>query len=363
MVLQLIGKDRLTNTTSLESKSRTNPVFKTRPPQPRRINHRLLVSPLALASHTSIGPPRAVPPPRAIALPRSIPVSRPAEKTTIRHTIHKRHTIRTIIQVYLKNIQSIDLTPGFGDYLRGAVYLYRLQSKYNFILKLDYSQHPISQYISNDLVIPLDSNNNLQVFEDLCWWSNNKMTGNDLTSFMDIIFNSSNDYRVLTNRIYSGYIAGHILSVEEQEFMKRQIIPSDSIKTKVDAIVDTYTEGYNILHIRSGDDTLINGNNNVNHNFYSIVESNLNLIQSLPVIVISDSIQIREELHNQYGFYISGYEVEHSGKADNDLEGTVIEFFLMSRSKTIFSLSVYQWGSTFSTMASAIYNIPLIRLS
>jgi hypothetical protein len=366
MVLHLLEKDKLTNNTSLESKSRTKAVLKTIPlPPPRLANH----PPLGLASHTIIVPPRAIPVSRAIPvlralpLPRALPVSRNAEKAATRHTINNRHQIRTIIQVYLKNVQSIDLTPGFGDYLRGAIYLYRLQLKYNFKLKLDYSQHPISQYISNDSPTPLDSKNNLQVFEDLYWWSHNKITGNDLISFMHIIFNSSNDYRVFTNRLYSGYIAGHILSVEEQEFMKRQILPSDSIKSKVDAIVDTYIEGYNILHIRSGDDTLINGNNNVNHNFYSIVESNLSVLQSLPVIVISDSIQIREELHKLYGFYISGYQVEHSGKANNDLEGTVIEFFLMSRSKTIFSLSVYEWGSTFSTMASAIYNVPLIRLS
>ena len=180
---------------------------------------------------------------------------------------------------------------------------------------------------------------------------------------MNIIFSSSNDYKVFTNRVYPGYFAGHTLSVEEADFMKRQIQPSSYIHNKIEAIINKYTEGYNILHIRSGDNTLIDNVNSPADNFYSIIQSNLSTIQSLPVIVLSDSIIIREELHRLYGFHVSGCEVAHTGKANNDLEGTVIEFFLMSRSKRIFSLSVYEWGSTFSTMASAIYNVPLIRFS
>jgi hypothetical protein len=145
--------------------------------------------------------------------------------------------------------------------------------------------------------------------------------------------------------------------------MRQNIKPVANINNKIDDIVNKYTNGFHILHIRSGDDTLINNIDNSSDNFYSIINSNLNTISSLPVIVISDSIKIREELNKLYGFNITGCEVAHSGKVNTDLEGTVIEFFLMSRSRKIFSLSIYEWGSTFSTMCAAIYNVPLIKLT
>ena len=41
---------------------------------------------------------------------------------------------------------------------------------------------------------------------------------------------------------------------------------------------------------------------------------------------------------------------------------TLKDFFVMSKSKLIYSFSVYDWGSCFSDMCSQIYSIPIIKI-
>ena len=71
---------------------------------------------------------------------------------------------------------------------------------------------------------------------------------------------------------------------------------------------------------------------------------------------------MKKDLIEQFHFLGTDEMPVHAGMGKDDLKGTVVEFFLMSKATSIFSLSVYEWGSTFSTMCSAIYDIPLMKL-
>ena len=47
---------------------------------------------------------------------------------------------------------------------------------------------------------------------------------------------------------------------------------------------------------------------------------------------------------------------------ENALLETLVDFYVMSNSNLIISISVYGWGSSFSDMCSQIYNGPIIKM-
>jgi hypothetical protein len=57
-------------------------------------------------------------------------------------------------------------------------------------------------------------------------------------------------------------------------------------------------------------------------------------------------------------------EIIHLGYLNSEnkeiaIENTLIDFFLICGAKKIYSLSVYDWNSGFSIMASRLYDIPV----
>ena len=56
------------------------------------------------------------------------------------------------IHSYLKQCNSSHYCPGFGDWLRGTVTLWKYCKKYNYDLHIDPSIHPIFQYFEDQFL-------------------------------------------------------------------------------------------------------------------------------------------------------------------------------------------------------------------
>ncbi len=59
--------------------------------------------------------------------------------------------------------------------------------------------------------------------------------------------------------------------------------------------------------------------------------------------------------------------ITHSGEKENDdvnldeMRDTMLDFFIMSKARKIYSISPYNWGSGFSEWCSKVYDIPCVK--
>lgn len=254
-----------------------------------------------------------------------------------------------------------DLGPGFGDYLRGSIYLYKLSKKYGFKLLLDMSHHPVSKYL--DINIDLSEYSSLETKDQHQWYA---LPNNYLDNMILELLKKNKINCIFVTDPYHNFWHNHIVDEDTQEFMKSYIKPTVDINMKVNNLIETFrltNNKFNILHIRLGDEFLINGQQyNKNDYINYIINTKKPELNKLPLIVLADCYNLKQQLANEYNFLTTDIIPKHINRRDTDLEGTIIEFFLMSRANSIYSVSSYWWGSTFSTMCSAIFNIPLCRI-
>ena len=247
--------------------------------------------------------------------------------------------------------------PGFGDILKGTVSLYMISKKNNYDFYLDLTSHPIGKYITQNIpnnLLNLDKEVdeyfiefNIFNHDNLIEEVNKKMENQDIGLF------ETNCEPKIVNEI-----------TNEDKLKLQQIIkPNLYLQNKIDSIKDELNlVNYSILHIRTGDNNI---NKGLDSKLIASVENQLSKI-NLPnnILLLSDSNELKIYLNEKYNYNIIQSEIIHLGylnsnNKDSGIESTLIDFFLICGSNKIYSLSVYDWNSGFSTMASRIYDIPI----
>ena len=82
-------------------------------------------------------------------------------------------------------------------------------------------------------------------------------------------------------------------------------------------------------------------------------------------LVLSNSA-VFNALAKENGFKVREGLVAHSGYSeltDDEALGILLDFFLLSHSKTIHQISTYGWGSGFSQLAACVYELPILSNS
>jgi bifunctional pyridoxal-dependent enzyme with beta-cystathionase and maltose regulon repressor activities len=114
-------------------------------------------------------------------------------------------------------------------------------------------------------------------------------------------------------------------------------------------------KNYNVLHIRCSD-------NHFTTNCYS--PKILNEIKKLELnentIIISNNSHIKKQIHEKFGFYFIDLDARHTAHSTNysELESTIIEYIILSKSSNIVCFSYYPHGSGFSEQCAVLNNIP-----
>jgi hypothetical protein len=268
---------------------------------------------------------------------------------------------KTVVNVYKKNTKTYDPT-GFGDYLRGCAYLYKLSKELNFNLEFDVSHHPISEYIlTNNTNKDRTQEEQNNVIEFVTWWLKPSYSVDNYLK--EILEGEENRVYIYVTDPYHNFWHNHMLEEDECKYLSDNIRPIDSISSKIDNILNQMLlTDFNILHIRTGDATL--NNNEPSQLSESIIQDVINNKYNLNpnnTIILSDSLETKVKF-KKYNFKTTDIVPVHTGISNTNLEGSLIEFYLMARAKSIYSISTYFWGSTYSTMCSAIYNIPIYRI-
>jgi len=122
---------------------------------------------------------------------------------------------------------------------------------------------------------------------------------------------------------------------------------------------------YGVIHIRSGDKYLVNGET-MTISFMNKID-NIVKFYTFPdrrYLIISDCNILKKYLKSHPNFYIYVRKIEHLGgeglksTETNGIMNTILDFFLMEHSNAILSISVYDHVSGFSKYASIINDIP-----
>jgi hypothetical protein len=248
---------------------------------------------------------------------------------------------KTIVHVF-------NYSSGFGDYLRGSIYLAQLVKFFNINLELDISRHTISNCIENKN----EMNNIDKPIHSFYYNGDNEYTNKIKLLFLINKFKKSKNKKlyIVTNLNYN--INGLSLDIQNyiNSYFKFKNFYYDEVKKLFNLT------NYNVLHIRCNDDYFNNDFND--NNLISKIEK-LDLNEN--TIVISNNYSLKKTLNKLFGFYFIDSKAVHTANTSNksdDLYSTIIEYIILSKSSQTYCFSYYKHGSGFSEQCSVLNNVP-----
>ena len=157
-----------------------------------------------------------------------------------------------------------DKSPGLGDFLRGCFYVMQLSKLLNLEFDIDFSNHPMSQYIESQENKNMSINyNNLEFVKGLnrpphLWYDSNphidKYFANNIINKLNN-YSNSDTYGLFSNAFPINY---NFLD-EGRNFVKFKLTPNKIMQDYIDI---TFNElqleknTYATIHIRTGDQYL-----------------------------------------------------------------------------------------------------------
>lgn len=283
--------------------------------------------------------------------------------------------LKKIVHVYQLNYVN-GKSPGLGDFLRGSFCFMQLSKLYNLDFDIDFSNHPMSRYLENVQCTDGIDYNNIEIYYDINL-SREKLIEFEKTEIKNVdpkFINNTIDLLNGQNCEVFGFLSNaypfyNKYTDEGKHFMKSKLEPNDVMKSYVEQSLDELglnKKGYGVIHIRTGDSNIYDSNNTISNDFFNKIKTILNslILTERRYLIISDSNILKNMLKSYPNFYILIKPIAHLGgeaiqnTEDNSVMNTMLDFYLMSHSNTIMSLSVYGHVSGFSKYCSAIYGIP-----
>ena len=244
---------------------------------------------------------------------------------------------------------------GFGDYLRGCLFLAQLCIHQKKIFLMNYSKHPIHIFLAGgDISTPS-------------------------LALLEFPFPMKTKYDYL-QRIYflnqtkqeNIYITDNSFPFQQIQqkaihYVLQQIQPSSLLIESISNYLDELSlekNSFIIIHLRIGDEVLL-GNKNIP--VYIVKKINYILNQILnpnkKYLLISDNTGVKYIIHKYFPFiHFKKTEIIHLGlsntKEKDGILDTLTEFFLMKHSQQIISFSTYSHRTSFGEVASILFNKP-----
>lgn len=255
------------------------------------------------------------------------------------------------------------LPPGFGDFLRGTIALYKYCKEYNYKLYIDSQSHPLFQYLEEN---PHYVKYKLEdVLEYTCY---SMISYENLDSTLINNFKSNKPFTCLTNGFYTK-IDGKLenwgpITEDCAAFMREILTPNDFLKKEIFNAYKTIgidmTRGYAAIHLRFGDDLLIDKKYSKNHciNVRDMLTDICTGNPDKQFVFLCDSEKMGQIIHSiTPGIFYWNSKKVHLGNLDDEsaVLHTMMDFFIIANAEAIISNR-----SGFSTAASIIFNKPIV---
>jgi hypothetical protein len=247
---------------------------------------------------------------------------------------------KTIVHVYPAKFYSDKIPPGLGDFLRGSIFLAQYAKQEGIDFKIDLSNHNISNYLENTQVPSLLKPE--EFFE-------NYNKGPILTRLA--LFLNSKDERI--NLCTNVFYEPNLITSEIKDYINGEF----KFKTKYYERVNSIIGGkqYTAVHVRCEDEY-----------FYKEFRSNklmaaiLNKKITGNTYIFSNNYHIKHRINSLFGFNYIQTRPTHTANINRHigLEGTIIDYILLSKASKIYQFSFYSHGSGFSQQCAVLHNIP-----
>ena len=296
----------------------------------------------------------------------------------------KKKNIRKIIHVYQTKYASDTYPTGFGDFIRSCFFIIQFCTKYGFQYEIIIN-YPIAQFLKNfslhDSFSSIILNNKVVMFTDTNWGESVFDNKNYIEKFLLVKqkFNLFIDYLCSLPVINGSVFTYNILfpyddiSLEECNKIRSLFEPSREIVEKADQYLSNLRLVKNkfiVIHIRSGDSYLKNEIKIFDSLYFEIIKNEIieiifkeKLSGITNILLIADNNEIKLLLNDEFPdikFLI--YNITHIGEGieleNEKVRNTMLDFYLMSNSSAIYSLTSYPHGSGFSYWCAKMYKIP-----
>lgn len=237
---------------------------------------------------------------------------------------------------------------GLGDLLKGISCAYSICEDVGVDFQTVSCEHPISDFYNMVAAVPKDfpAGRTFKTFQDR----------EAMRAYVETLKTKDEDAAILSN----GYGEWpERMSKASKAYMRHLLKLNGTWQNNLDKLGVSGTN-YSVLHIRMGDDHLINQHSNIP----LYVRFLLFYMSWKNVFLLTDSNVIKSYAKQRYSYKISPYDPKHLGlhKGENNIAGTIIEFNIMCSAKKIYSYSSYDWISSFAMAASKIYDVPIVNL-
>jgi hypothetical protein len=282
--------------------------------------------------------------------------------------------LKKIVNVYQLNYIN-GKSPGIGDFLRGCFCLNQIANLLGLEFEIDVSNHPISKYLEYSTHIHGIDYNNLEI----AFQNGNKdqngsidyegrQTNINLNFINDIInWLNTKDCEVL-GLFSTAFPSFFNYKQEGKDLINSKLQPNEFMRNYIDYTLSELgltKKGYGVIHVRTGDNYLVNEDPIDIHFINKIKNIILNLISpDRRYLIISDSNVFKTHMKSVPQCYTIIRKIEHLGgdciknTESNGVMNTLLEYFLMSYSNAIFSMSVYGHISGFSRYCGILHDIP-----
>jgi hypothetical protein len=294
----------------------------------------------------------------------------------------RKRGIKILNHVYQRNYEDgKENSSGLGDFLRGCYFILEFCETYNFQFKIIFN-NCISKFLlikTHDLErfdkvlkgIRVCRNNNFREFVV----KNNDIIKDQLKDNKNIMAYFV-DYVVKLPQ-YSGNVfmyctAFPINEIPEKnkEHMRKFLEPTNEMQLTINQTLDDLnitSKQYIVIHIRAGDSYLKEDNDTFTNGYIHNLVNNIKNVVSLEdnYLLIADSNDVKKIIHKFFpNFKTLVKPITHFGEGvvleEEKVKNTLIDFYLLSQSKSIFSYSAYEHGSGFSYWCAKTFNIPYV---
>ena len=262
--------------------------------------------------------------------------------------------MKKVIQTYKSGSQWIKNPPGWGDFIRGSCHLFEKLKGSGCELKIDLSQTDFSSLIDFDPSF-------FHVGETLSIAAAEEFFEADehetLHAIIDRFLSSQQDTLYLCTNL--GAWDRTSLAVETRNFAKKLYCFNAKVTQPADAVL--MGRAYEALSIRAGDTFIGKQEGNVGgalkKRLFRLIETKVLPYAKDPIVVTSDSYDLKCELAQRYDFMMFPHVSQH-GAYGNALP-VAMDMNLLKHSKFNYHINAWKpWWSGFSHYTSLVFSIP-----
>jgi len=269
---------------------------------------------------------------------------------------------------------------GFGDFLRGCYFILEFCENYNFQPKIVFN-NCISKFllikthnlerIANVLKgITCCKNNNFResIIENGIIHEPLKDSKNMMADFVDYVVKTQ-QYNG-NSFMYCNSFPLNEIPEKNKEYMKKILEPTNEMQLIINQTLYELSisfKEYIVIHIRAGDSYLKEGKKTFTNGYISNLINNIknDVNRENNYLLMADTNDVKKIIQKYFpNFKTLMNPITHFGEGiileEEKVKNSLIDFYLLAHSKSIFSYSVYQHGSGFSYWCAKTFNIPYV---